>query len=186
MGMGGGSSEMGLGMGSSGGLGSGSEGYGSETGSGSSGYGGTGAAPQTASSFDVPIEVYGVIYLYNPVDMEKLGLSNVTANTDLEARTEVVAETAPVAPVENTSAPATNNANPNVGGEAAAPAENNAPAAPAENKPAAPASETPAAPAADAPAAPATEPPAAGDGIAPAAPGAGTDPGNPNPNSGQQ
>ncbi len=158
----------------------------SETGSGSSGYGGTGAAPQTQSSFDVPIEVYGVIYLYNPVDMEKLGAIECDRYTDLEARTEVVAETAPVAPVENTSAPATKQRESQCRRGSSSPAENNAPAAPAENKPAAPASETPAAPAADAPAAPATEPPAAGDGIAPAAPGAGTDPGNPNPNSGQQ
>ncbi len=77
----------GKGMGAPGGMeGSSSDGYGMEMGSAGMGMGMGGSAPK--SGFDVPIEIYGIIYLYNPVDMEKLGLANVTANTNLEAGSE--------------------------------------------------------------------------------------------------
>ncbi len=50
----------------------------------------SGGGPSVAaSSFDLPVEIYGVIYLYNPVDINKLGLQNVTMNTQLVTSVQI-------------------------------------------------------------------------------------------------
>ena len=41
-----------------------------------SGPGGPANSVAVESSVDIPVEIYGIIYLYNPVNMEKLGLQN--------------------------------------------------------------------------------------------------------------
>ena len=54
-----------------------------------------GVAPTVAGgskSYDLPVEIYGVVYLFNPVDMNKLGLQNVTADTQIENVGRVSAE----------------------------------------------------------------------------------------------
>jgi hypothetical protein len=127
--------------------------------------GGGGAVAGSAKSYDLPVEIWGVVYMFNPVDMNKLGLQNVTAETQLEnvGRVDAADSTAPttdpVAPAEGTQ-PA-----------AEAPAAG-VPAAgvPAAGPPAAeaPGGAVPAAPAGGAPAAAAP----GGDPNAPAAPGA--------------
>lgn len=115
--------------------------------------GGGGMVAGAAKTYDLPVEIWGVVYMFNPVDMNKLGLQNVTADTQLEnvGRVDAADSTAP------TTDPAT------------APAEGTQPAAetPAADVPA------PGAPAAEAPAGtvPAGAAPA-GDPAAPAAPGA--------------
>jgi hypothetical protein len=43
-----------------------------------------GSAMPTAESFDIPVEFYGVVYLYNPVDIDKLGIEKVEADTEIE------------------------------------------------------------------------------------------------------
>ena len=67
-----------------GGTGYGEEGYGQE----GYGYGSTGAANVTGrreisstTKYDVPVEVYGIIYVYNPPDGNKLGIEQVPALT---------------------------------------------------------------------------------------------------------
>jgi hypothetical protein len=73
--------------------GGGDAGYtgGGDTGGGAGGppaspYGGSASAEATAStkSGDVPVEVYGIVYLFNPVDIQKLGLDKVKAETELD------------------------------------------------------------------------------------------------------
>ncbi len=85
--MGGGYDEYGSGMGSGGyddygsGMGYGGyDEYGSGMGYEEGGYGMTGTGgrggrrhPGSTSRYDVPVEVYGIIYIYNPVDRDKLG-----------------------------------------------------------------------------------------------------------------
>lgn len=44
---------------------------------------GAASGPSAGNSYDLPVEIYGIIYLYNPVDINKLGLENVTVNTQL-------------------------------------------------------------------------------------------------------
>jgi hypothetical protein len=52
---------------------------------GSGSGGGTGPAiVGTSKSYDLPVEVYGIVYLFNPVDMNKLGIEKVTAETQIE------------------------------------------------------------------------------------------------------
>jgi hypothetical protein len=118
--------------------------------------GGGGAVAGSAKTYDLPVEIWGVVYMFNPVDMNKLGLQNVTAETQLEnvGRVDAADSTAPTT-------------------DPVAPADGTQPAAeaPAAGVPAA------AAPAAEAsggavPAAPAGAAPAGGDSNAPAAPGA--------------
>lgn len=67
-------------------------------------YGGSGAGAFNAGSDsktgDVPVEVYGIVYLFNPVDIEKLGLDKVKAETELDTTVEGAAPiAAPPAPV---------------------------------------------------------------------------------------
>lgn len=38
------------------------------------GYGGGNATTSTKSSYDMPVELYGIIYIYNPVAEKKLGI----------------------------------------------------------------------------------------------------------------
>jgi hypothetical protein len=55
----------------------------------------------------MPIEVYGVIYLYNPVSIKRLGLDKVTENTEVSDKVETPAATEPVpAPQPDATAPA--------------------------------------------------------------------------------
>lgn len=61
--------------------------------SGGAGYGGMmggggGTLAEAGSAFDIPVEVYGVIYLYNPVNIEMLGLKQVQADTKLSTTVE--------------------------------------------------------------------------------------------------
>ena len=74
MGMGG----MGMGMGGEPGEG----GYGGESG-GYGGYGGLGAGA-TSDSESLDVEIYGLVYLFNPVDINKLGLDKITEETELQ------------------------------------------------------------------------------------------------------
>ena len=58
---------------------------------------GTGAAGGgmvvgSAKSYDLPVEIYGIVYLFNPVDMNKLGIEKVTADTQIENVGRVSAE----------------------------------------------------------------------------------------------
>jgi len=79
MGGGRGGPQMG-GMGGLPGLGSpegGMEGSGSAGGAGPSVVG-------TSKSYDLPVEIYGIVYLFNPVDMNKLQIEKVTAETQIE------------------------------------------------------------------------------------------------------
>ena len=112
-GMGGG--DMGYGSGDMG-YGSGDMGYGEDYGMGGEGdygdpggYGGSGAGGQTGGRqgkseefpLDVDVEVYGLIYIYNPPDPEKLGLEQVTEDTVIDGST-TTGDQAPVAPEEPT------------------------------------------------------------------------------------
>ena len=90
----------GMGMGGMGGMGMG--------GMGSGGAGGTGTAPIITSpikSWDVPLEIYGVVYLFNPPDRAKLGLDKVTAETEVTDKVDVSADQ--VKPAEGTLVPET-------------------------------------------------------------------------------
>ncbi len=128
MGMGG---MMGGGMGGSssegygdGGMGSASEGYGDSMGmmgmgkgsGGMMGGGGLMGRPDVKPVWEMPIEVYGVVYLYNPVDIKKLGLDKVTEDTvvsDTVATPDTSGQDQPApAAANNAAEPA---ANPNNG-----------------------------------------------------------------------
>jgi hypothetical protein len=65
---------------------------GSMEGSGGSGGGGGSITVGGAKTFDLPVEIYGVVYLFNPVDMNKLGIEKVTADTQIENVGRVSAE----------------------------------------------------------------------------------------------
>lgn len=76
------------GMGMGGGLG-GDEG---EGGGGGMGPGGMGGGNVARSEFpnDVTVEVFGIVYIYNPPDIEKLGIEQVDENTVLDGDTETL------------------------------------------------------------------------------------------------
>lgn len=59
---------------------------------GSGGGGGGAVTVGSAKSYDLPVEIYGVVYLFNPVDMNKLGIEKVTADTQIENVGRVSAE----------------------------------------------------------------------------------------------
>lgn len=143
------------------------------------GSGGGAAVVGTAKSYDLPVEIYGIVYLFNPVDMNKLGIEKVTADTQIENVGRVSAEestgieTDQSATTEGGTPPANpgNPATPPASGEPAIPPAT--PTAPNEN---AAGGVTPdgstAAP--TVPGAPATTPPAGpGAPAAPALPSAG-------------
>jgi len=74
-------------------------------------YGGGASSVATGGDLktgDVPVEVYGIVYLFNPVDIQKLGLDKVKAETELDTTVEVEAPSqVPLAvpPVINTATP---------------------------------------------------------------------------------
>ncbi len=49
-------------------------------------------ANQTQKVWDIPVEIYGIVYLFNPVDTSKLGLTKVTAETVVSDKVEVSAD----------------------------------------------------------------------------------------------
>jgi hypothetical protein len=61
----------------------------------SSGGGAPGGTIEVGSSFDVPVEVYGVIYLFNPVDMDKLGIKKVSTDTKIVETVDAPKSSAP-------------------------------------------------------------------------------------------
>ncbi|MFO1064105.1 MAG: hypothetical protein U0892_09605 [Pirellulales bacterium] len=102
------------GMGSDGSSGAGLDmGSGSPGGAGMPGYG-TAAPAQTG--FDDMIELYGIVYLFNPVDTAKFGLEKVTENTQVDGAADSSAAegaAAAGAAAQNGAAPATGGAAPN-------------------------------------------------------------------------
>jgi len=46
------------------------------------------ASDPAAKSGDVPVEIYGIVYLFNPVDIQKLGLDKITSDTELATTVE--------------------------------------------------------------------------------------------------
>lgn len=85
MSMGGMGGEMSMGgmSGSEAESGSGSSMYGSEGPGGMSGSGmpGGGPAGSDRSPYDLPVEIYGMVYIYNPVNVAKLGIEQASAET---------------------------------------------------------------------------------------------------------
>ena len=111
-GLGGNGGEGGMG-GMSGGMGGAMGGMGNATG------GPGGVAPVITSPFkssDVALEIYGVVYLFNPPDKAKLGLNKVTAETEVTDKVEVSADQ--VKPAEGTVVPETAPAAPAAAGAA--------------------------------------------------------------------
>lgn len=92
--------------------------------------GGMGGMTSAKPAWEMPVEVYGVIYLYNPVSIKRLGLDKVTENTEVADKVETPAVTEPVpvaAPAAASSAvPA--NPNPNVPAPASGAPASGAPA----------------------------------------------------------
>ncbi|QDV25419.1 hypothetical protein [Aureliella helgolandensis] len=88
-GMEGGSGGGSYGGGSYGGGGYGGSGYGGEGGM----YGAAGGAAALGKNpWDITIEIYGVVNLYNPVHIEQLGLDKVTGDTEIVATVDPVEE----------------------------------------------------------------------------------------------
>lgn len=135
-------------------------------GGGPYGYGGTGSAMPTEESWDVPVEILGIIYIFNPPNRSKLGTGAASLATASGAQPGEAAVTAPTEPGGPAPGPAA---------PAAAPAGLAAPAAPPAATPGtAPAGAAGAAP----PAAPTAGTPTPTDAApaAPAAPGGGVSP----------
>lgn len=101
-----------LGMGGEGGMGMGGMGMG---GMGGMGMGGMGSF-QAKPAWEMPVEVYGVVYLYNPVSIKRLGLDKVTENTEVAdtVQTPAVEEPLPGSvPTQAEGGAAADPANPN-------------------------------------------------------------------------
>jgi hypothetical protein len=83
---GGGGFGGGDGGGFGGGFGGGGEdgGMGGMMGMSGGGMGGAATAAATKSSYDLPVELYGIIYIYNPVATEKLGIELMEAEPNAE------------------------------------------------------------------------------------------------------
>ena len=65
------------------------------------GAGGGSTAFSDVSLYDLPVEIYGMVYIYNPISTRLQGAaSQVTAETDLDGST-------PAATTDDTSTPAT-------------------------------------------------------------------------------
>jgi hypothetical protein len=96
---------MGSGGMGSGGMGSGGMGSGGMGGMGGGGVGMDGSMPRPRKkTTEIPIEVYGVVYLFNPANTERLGLNKVTEVTKVEE--PVPSEPVPSAPAsENPPVP---------------------------------------------------------------------------------
>ena len=132
-GMDGGGGDGGYGSGGMGGMDGGMGGMGmGGMGMGGMGMGGMGMGGMTSAkpAWEMPVEVYGVIYLYNPVSIKRLGLDKVTENTEVADKVETPAVTEPVpvaAPAAASNAvPA--NPNPNVPAPASGAPASGAPA----------------------------------------------------------
>jgi len=88
-------------------------GYGMEgmdMGGGYGGYGGMGGMATSAmkSSYDLPVEIYGIVYIYNPVDKAKLGIEQVAEADGTNAAPAEPAAAVPAAEqAAAASAPAT-------------------------------------------------------------------------------
>ena len=100
MGMGGeeGMEDMGMGMG------------GGMMGAGMMGGGGAGPSTEPEDEFplDMTVEVYGIIYIYNADDQEKLGIELVNEDTVIDGSMgNTASQTAAAAPATGTPAPAT-------------------------------------------------------------------------------
>ncbi|GAB5406058.1 MAG: hypothetical protein Aurels2KO_42890 [Aureliella sp.] len=92
----------------------GGEGYGGEGDGGYGGYGGGGATTMTfVDPYEIDLEVYGIVYLYNKPNIETLGIDEVDENTELQDTVD-----------------------PNAAEEAEAEAANDGAAAPADGQPA--------------------------------------------------
>lgn len=162
-------------------LGSAAGSAGLDSDSGAAGYGGMlggggGTLAEAGSAFDIPVEVYGVIYLYNPVNIEMLGLKQVQADTKLSTTVEsaaggqaVGAQAGGTAPAA--AAPASGAATPAAGGTAPA-TPSGAPAAPSGG---AGATAPPATAALETPSGTGAAPAENGTGAAPPASGTGDD-----------
>ncbi len=61
-------------------------------------------AGMNMKTWDVPVEIYGVVYLFNPPDPSKLGLNKVTAETEVKEKVEVNAAEAQAADQNATAA----------------------------------------------------------------------------------
>ncbi len=135
---------MGSGMGMPGGseMGGGGDGYGS---GGSSGYGGGGygmgasaVSPAQDELAEISVEIFGLIYLYNPVNIHSLGTETLGDKTDTAAANATPNVATPNATVPNVNAP---NVNAPVGSNPATTTDSEQPSAPN-----APANEVPAPP----------------------------------------
>lgn len=142
----------------------------SETpGAGPYGYGGTGSAMTAEESWDVPVEILGIIYIFNPPNRSKLGTGAASLATASGAQPGEAAPSVPAEPSGPAPSPQVPAAPP------AAPA-----ATPGTAQPGAPGTAPPATPAPGAPAPAGAEPaaPAAPQSPPPAAtPAPGTAPG---------
>ena len=100
-GMDGGEGEMDMDMGGMGGMG----GMGSPGGMGAGGGGGFpgGGADDSEFPLDMSVEIYGIIYIYNPPDPAKLGVEQVTEDTVID----VVEGTMGNQPNDNAAPPTT-------------------------------------------------------------------------------
>jgi hypothetical protein len=116
-------------------LGSAAGSAGLDSDSGAAGYGGMlggggGTLAEAGSAFDIPVEVYGVIYLYNPVNIEMLGLKQVQADTKLSTTVDTSASAQAGGATPAAAAPATGSAAAPSAGSNAAPSANGSAAAP--------------------------------------------------------
>lgn len=151
--------------------------------SGMEGSGGGGSAVVgAAKSYDLPVEIYGIVYLFNPVDMNKLGIEKVTADTQIENVGRVSAEESTGIETDRSATTDGGAAAANPGNPATPPADPGVPATP----PATPAvpdgsASGGVAPEGATPTAPPGTPPAAGAPAsgAPAGPGPAAGPGTP-------
>lgn len=141
------------GMGMDGGMGMPGSDMGMGMGGMGMGMGGMGMMPG-ASPMDIPVEIYGVVYLFNPPNMIKLGLDKVTAETELDDTVEQPAApptagqpaaAPPAAGQPGTAPPAAGqpSANPQPNGPGLQPG---APATPANMNPGSPQPQSPVAP----------------------------------------
>jgi hypothetical protein len=94
---------------------------------GGSGFGGSGAGGRggaamlnTESPYDATVEIYGIIYIYNPVDPAKLGIEVAKESGNAAGAGSITAETANAATTDTGSAAADNGAAPATAGDATA------------------------------------------------------------------
>lgn len=162
-------------------------------GAGPYGYGGTGTVMTAEESWDVPVEILGIIYIFNPPNRSKLGTGAATLATASGAQPAEAASSVPAAPTgpaPSAQAPTAVPAGTAAPGVAPAGGPGTAPpsapnAAAGAGTPAPAGGSPPASPAANTGVAPpqAPAPPAAPGGTAPAAPAPTVAPSPPAPAS---